>query len=274
MPPPPLLTEQNIGFIDLYGDDAQTNDSDYTVRRYLLSRTANPIAFNSPCSTPYSLSWHLTYHYLQTKGIQVKLQGDNWQFGSLVTQRLDRHSGGYHNLDNRGNQMLIRYRHTPNPQQIAQQVTLRDVLEGRENFDPTWITERVVFIGVTAPSIQDYHDTPYGRMRGLYIHAHMVSQILSAVEEGRPLLWWRTETEEGLWVLLWSFTGGTVVVLVSSPWQRGLGLGLVFLVLYGSCWFALTQGGWIPLIPPAIAIFSSAGCVTVWLKVSPRLEKL
>ncbi len=264
--PPPLLKEQNIGFVDLYGDDDLTNGSDYTVRRYLLSRTANPISVPSRCSTPYSFGWQLIYRYLQAKGIAVKLQEDNWQFGSVVTRRLDRRSGGYHNLDSRGNQILIRYRNTANPQKIAQQVTFRDVLEGSNKFDPTWITGRVVLIGVTAPSIQDYHDSPYGKMRGLYIHAHTVSQILSALEDGRPLLWWRTEIEEGLWVLLWSFTGGSIVGLLSSPVQRGLGLGLGILVLYGGCWFALTQGGWVPLIPPAIALFGSAVTIIIGKK--------
>jgi CHASE2 domain-containing sensor protein len=48
--------------------------------------------------------------------------------GNVVFKRLEPHSGGYQNLDARGNQVLINYRNTP---QIAQFVTLKQVFAGK-----------------------------------------------------------------------------------------------------------------------------------------------
>jgi CHASE2 domain-containing sensor protein len=256
--PPPDSPEAQLGFVDLYPDDPQTNREDYTVRRYLLSRTANPISVASRCSTPYSLAWQLAYVYLERNRIAVQRQNDDWQFGSLIVRRLENHRGAYQTLDASGNQLLIRYRHTTDPQHIAQQVALRDVLTGSNNFDPNWIKNRVVLIGVTAPSIPDYHDTPYGSIRGLYVHAHVVSQLLSAAVGDRSLLWWWTPLGDGIWVFIWAFTGGAIVWLLPVSLYRGLAFGLGILILYGACWLILVNGGWIPLVP-AVLGFVGAG---------------
>jgi CHASE2 domain-containing sensor protein len=45
---------------------------------------------------------------------------------------------------------------------------------------------------------------PYGRRRGLEVHAHLVSQMLSAVQDGRPLIWWLPQWGDALWVWAWS----------------------------------------------------------------------
>ena len=179
-------------------------------------------------------------------------------------KRLESHSGGYQNLDARGNQVLINYRATP---QIAQQVTVEEVLSGK--LEPEWVKDRVVLIGVTAASIQDYHHTPYGRMRGLEIHAHMVSQTLSAVLDKRPLIWWLSQWGDVLWVWVWSLTGGIVVCIVrwrsleqeQSPLRLVLALSFSVIVLYGLCWVFLLQGGWLPLVPAALALVATGSAI-------------
>jgi hypothetical protein len=128
-------------------------------------------------------------------------------------------------------------------------------------FDPNWVKDRVVLIGVTAASIQDYHDTPYGRVRGLEVHAHLISQILSAVEDGRPLIWWLPQWGDALWVWVWSATGGVLVYQVRAQSLRKaqlllllvLTVSLCVTVLYGLCWVFLLQGGWLPLVPSCIS---------------------
>ncbi len=257
--PPPKSPAEQVGFNDL------ENDKDYTVRRHLQSRTPNPISPLSPCKTPYSFSLQLAYRYLEAKGISAKTTQDkNWQFGSVVFKRLEPRSGGYQNLDARGNQVLINYRATP---QIAQRVTIKEVLTGK--LEPDWVRNRVVLIGVTAASIQDYHDTPYGRMRGLEVHAHLVSQILSALKDGRPLIWWLPQWGDALWLWVWSLTGGILVWQVRSHSVREaqsslrlvLTLGLSVAVLYGLCWGVLLQGGWLPLVPAALALVATGGAI-------------
>jgi CHASE2 domain-containing sensor protein len=257
--PPPNSPAEQVGFNGL------ENDKDYIVRRHLQSRTPNPISSFSPCQTPYSFSLQLAYRYLEAKGIPAKTTPEkNWQFGRVVFKRLEPRSGGYQNLDARGNQVLLNYRATS---QIAQSVTLKEVLTGQ--FDPNWVKGRVVLIGVTASSIQDYHDTPYGRRRGLEVHAHLVSQILSAVEDRRPLIWWLPQWGDALWVWGWSLTGGILVWQVQSIGKGQsmlrlvLTLSLCVAVLYGLCWIFLIQGGWLPFVPAALALVITSGAIAI-----------
>ena len=256
--PPPNSPAEQQSFVDL------ENDQDYTVRRHLQSRTSNPISPLRACETPYSFSLKLAYRYLEAKGIPTTTSEKNWQFGSVVFKRLEPRSGGYQNLDARGNQVLINYRATP---QIAQRVTLKEIFAGQ--FDPNWVKDRVVLIGVTAASIQDYHDTPYGRKRGLDIHAHMVSQTLSGVLDRRLLIWWLPQWADFLWVWVWSLTAGILVYQLRSQSLRHaqlllrlvVALSIWVMVLYGLCWIFLLQGGWLPLVPAALGILFTGGAV-------------
>lgn len=261
-PPPQSPTEQ-IGFNDLENDR-----QDDKVRRYLLSRSANPISNFSPCNTSYSLSLQLAYQYLKAKGISVKTtESKNWQFGNVIFKRLASHSGGYQNLDARGNQGLINYRATP---QIAQQVTVKEVLTGK--FEPSWVKNRIVVIGVTAASVQDYHNTPYRRMRGLEVHAHLISQILSAVLDRRSLIWWLPQWGDTVWVWVWSLIGGMVVYGMRSPFVNqaqlpiysALGLGISTLLLYSLCWFLLLGGGWFPFVPALLVLWLTAASSAIF----------
>jgi CHASE2 domain-containing sensor protein len=265
--PPPTISEEQIGFVDIDDDDLQTNHQDYTVRRYLLSRSPNPVSTPSRCPTPYSFALQLIARYFKTKHIPITVQVDQWQFGSTVVQRLAANSGGYQKLDDRGNQVLIRYRHTLNPQQIARQVTFRDVLlnnnEFKDEFKPDLATGRVVLVGMTAPSIPDLHNTPYGRLRGLQVHAHVVSQGLSAVEDQRRFISWLPVWGDVVWIFVWSFAGGMLLWKFSLVSQQSLALGATVVVLYGCCWYALVQGFWIPLVPAAIALLVSSGTVAI-----------
>lgn len=261
--PPPQSPEQQIGFVNVY-DDRECHQQDDTVRRYLLSRSLNPKNIPSWCTTPYSFGWQLAYLYLNGKGIPVATLEDNWQFGSIVAKRLEKCSGGYQNLDARGNQLLINYRRTPDPQKIARQVTVRDILNDSDRFEPAWVKGRVVLIGVTATSVPDFHDTPFGKIRGLYVHAHVVSQILSAVEDNRPLFWWLPWWGDALWLYFWSLAGGVIVWRFSSPLTQSLAAGLCLMILYGSCWFLLLKGGWLPLVPSALALLVTGGVLVTF----------
>jgi CHASE2 domain-containing sensor protein len=61
---------------------------------------------------------------------------------------------------------------------------------------PNLVKGRIVLIGTTAESFKDSFPTSYRasqrsqKMPGVMIQAHMVSQIINAVLEQRPLLWW------------------------------------------------------------------------------------
>ncbi|WP_138499851.1 CHASE2 domain-containing protein [Nostoc sp. PA-18-2419] len=272
--PPSPSPEIQVGFVDLYNDKEQTNNQDTTVRRYLLSRSENPISEASPCTAKYSFAWQLAYQYLNAKKIPVTTFKDDWKLGTSVIKRLEKSSGGYQNLDARGNQLLINYRHTLDPIHIAQQVTIRDILNADgDRFNPAWVKDRVVLIGVVAPSVKDPHQTPYGEMRSLYIHAHVVSQLLSTVEDHRPLLWWLPKWSETLWIFCWSLTGSIVVWHVKISLHRGLALCICGAILYGICWSIFSLGGWIPLIPGITALVVPWGVIWVSNAVYSRLYR-
>lgn len=190
--PPPQSNINQTGFVDLYHDNFFSNTP--ITRRYLLTRSENPISQPSPCQTKYSLAFQLAYRYFRKHRIPVSVVKDNWKINKIILQRLLLNSENYQNIDDKGNQILINYRNTANPQQIAQQVTIRDVINSNpEHFDTAWVKDRVILIGVIAPSVKDVHYTPYGEMRSIYIHAHVTSQLLSTSENNYRSLWWIPE---------------------------------------------------------------------------------
>ena len=264
--PPPNIAKKQVGYVDLFDDKLQNQNQDDSIRRYLLSRSPNPIANASRCTTTYSFAWQLLYRYFKSKStstskeIPVTTVDKNWQFGDTIIKRLQPQSAGYQNLDASGNQLLINYRNTPT---IAQQVTIRDVLENSNNFNPDWVKDRIVLIGITATSIRDTHDTAYGEIRGLFIHAHAISQILSAVEDNRTLLWWFPQWGDTILVLLFSSTGGIIICFWQNRIHQTIAISSAAIILYILCWFALTKGAWLPLIPSTLALLGTAGIVAV-----------
>ncbi len=260
VPPPPTSPSEQVGFDNIYDDSELTNGRDDLVRRYLLSRNRNPLAKTSYCETNYSFVLQLVASYFQNRNIPITTTGDNWQFGSQKVSRLVKGSGGYQKFDDRGNQLLISYRRTP---QLTQQVTIRDVLESRPTFDPNWIKNRIVLIGVTAKSVPDVHDTAIGKIRGLHLHAHVISQLVGAVEDQRPLIWWLPAWGDWLWIGFWSLTSSLIIILRPNYLYRSLTTAGCVIVLTGVCWLVLNQGGWLALIPGTMAItFTVTG---IWI---------
>lgn len=258
--PPSQSPSQQVGFNNIYDDLSVTNGEDDTVRRYLLSRSDGEIGKTSHCETNYSFALQLVTSYFQSRDISTATVENNWEFGSLIISRLVNGSGGYQRFDDRGNQLLISYRRTPI---LAQQVTIRDVLEEREAFDPKWIKDRIVLIGVTAKSAPDVHDTATGEIRGLHLHGHVVSQLVSAVEENRPLIWWLPFWGDWLWIGFWSISSGFLIRLGKNSVTRSLTIAGCVIVLSGVCWLVLTQGGWLAWIPGVIAISCTA--TSIWI---------
>ena len=266
---PPLQSPSSqVGFVDLPTDCILTKGKDDTVRRYLLSRSSNPVAHASRCNSAYSLALQLAYRYFEAHNIPVTTTPDkNWQFGSQVFKRLDNRSGGYQTLDARGNQLLISYRHA---NEIAQKVTIRDLLDDRGSFDPDWVHDRVVLIGMhkKAITVQDVHHTPRKRMSGVSIHAQAVSQIVSAVEDNRPLLWWLPQWGDAIFVWGWSIIGGLVLWFWRVPLSRSLATSCSLLILLVVCWFGFTQGAWLPFLPSVLGILLTGSSYLLVRKVS------
>ncbi|NEQ23847.1 MAG: CHASE2 domain-containing protein [Microcoleus sp. SIO2G3] len=256
--PPPEALKENLGFTDF------VLDSNGVLRRHLLAMEPPPA---SSCTASYALSSKLAFRYLKAEGISPKVSSNGYlQLGTTVFQPLETNAGGYRNMDDGGHQVLLNYRSSPSPLDVAGRVTLSEVLNGQVN--PNAVKGRIVLIGVTAPSAKDYFFTPYSNgqyqdMPGVVVHAQMVSQILSAVLDQRPLLWVWSEWGETLWIFGWALTGGLFSWRCQFFLRWGLVGGTLF-VLYGLCFGLLIQGCWVPLVPSVLALVSTSVSVAAY----------
>ncbi len=255
--PPPEFSEaqrlEQVGFSDLLLDGTAADANQNRVRRQLLSY--DPRVANAPpdCSTPYSLSFQTAFRFLYETGQPLEVNAENnWQAGNVAFRRLPSRFVGYQNLDGLSSQVLINYRSG----QPGQRVTLSQVLNGE--ISRNFVADRLVLVGTTAPIARDTHLTPYGEMPGIWIHAHMASQMLSAVLDQRPLIWGLPQTGavqwgDTLWVGLWAAAGAGLAWSVRSVKWLLLAMGLMLVILYQMSWLLMTQAGWLPLVPSALS---------------------
>ncbi len=251
---PPDLPLEQVGFGDT------PTDPDRMIRRQFIGLTPS-----RQCPTDKSLNYLLARRYLQRHNIQPAKPDDTLYLGDRRFPNLKSHSAAYHRAELGGYNIWLNYRATEN---IAPQISLADLLSGKTDAKlPELVRDRVVLIGTTARSFKDYHQTPLGEMAGVEAQAHMVSQILSAVLDGRPLLWYLPQWGDALWVGAWAMVGATLALQLRSRWHRGVaGCGAVG-CLYGVCFLLLLKGGWLPLVPSALALIGSGYSVAVFRKL-------
>ncbi len=263
--PPPEVDANRLGFSNIL------LDADNVVRRHYLALTPPP---SSPCTASYSLSVQLALRYLYTKGIKLQFNPEGmWQLGKLTFKPLEAHTGGYQGIDALGHQILLNYRSSPSLEAIAPQMTLGEALAG--NFNAVAVKERIVLIGTTDESFHDYWLTPHtfqGKSQtipGVILQAQMVSQLLSAALDGRPLLWSWSIWVEVMWIWGWSLTGCLVAGYLRRPTYLVLASAIAFIVLYGSCLFLLISSGcWVPLVPATLGFGGSTISLIAFLTVT------
>ncbi|MBV6626842.1 MAG: CHASE2 domain-containing protein [Rivularia sp. (in: Bacteria)] len=258
--PSPTLSElDQVALADLL------LDTDGKIRRALL------FAGDENGNTFVGLAAHLSILYLEKKGIELAsdAEGKSIKFGNALTYALTGNEFAYRDADVNGYQILLNYRSS---EQGFETVALRDVLSGRISEEQ--VRSRIVLIGTTAKSANDFHNVGYARnlrnndvrIAGVEIHAHIVSQILSAALDERPIINIMPEQGEWLWVLIWSFVGSCVswqLLQINTRRKRafwGLPLagisicaGVLTITSYGSFVF----GCWIPFVSPFVALMSS-----------------
>ncbi|MEP0783102.1 adenylate/guanylate cyclase domain-containing protein [Coleofasciculus sp. FACHB-129] len=253
--PPPGFPEDRVGFNDLL------LDPDGVVRRNLLF-------VSDDTSTYFSFSLRLAIAYLESVGITPESSQQNpdyIQLAKAVFVPLQQNSGGYHNIDPRGYQVLLNYRSS----NVARQVTLTQVLKGQ--IDPNWVKNKIVLIGTTAPSAKDTFSTPYSpaektiaKMPGVLVHAQMVSQFLDAATGERPLFWFWDERIEVLWIVGWTLLGAIAAWWLRHPVVLILGCGVGLGVLLGTCFYLFTLQGWVPLSAPVLGFILTSGVVITY----------
>ncbi|HEY9803042.1 MAG TPA: CHASE2 domain-containing protein [Leptolyngbyaceae cyanobacterium] len=258
--PPPEIPKERLGFSDF------VHDKDNLVRRHLLFMNQETASL---CSAPYAFSTQLAFRYLSSLGIESKFTNEqstkDLQLGNTILHRLSSRAGGYQGIDANGGQILLNYRASA---KIAEEVTLKQILSN--SIDPNAIKDKIVLIGVTVrkDGPDDFWSTPYGspfeeQMPGVMVQAHMVSQIISAVLDKRPLLRVWTPGLEIIWIGIWAGLGGFLAWRWRLFSKLALAVGVSSSVLYLSCLSLLVWGFWVPFVPSALSLVSTVTVVSI-----------
>ena len=247
VPPPPQVPWERIGFNDL------VIDPDGVLRRSLLfvRSSENPY---------YSFALRVTLAYLSNLSSTFEYDQNSLTIGNTKLHRLGRGTGGYQTADNRGYQILLRYRARQTP---AQQLTVSQVLNGR--FKPEWIRGKVVLVGTTAPSLKDQFYTPYSAnqgdqftMSGVVIHAQMISQLLDIVEGKDAKFYFLPTWLETFLMAGFALFGAFLPWKIHRPAYLVGSAILVICSLYGVSFIFLTDlNVWMPIIEPVSAFILS-----------------
>lgn len=241
--PPPTISSKQVGFVNI------PIDPDGVVRRQLIFAKDKKNVL-----TAFSLQ--LALLYLADEGIfpQLNAQGQ-YQLGNAVFDKLQSNSGGYQNIDAKGYKLLLNYR---TPKNIAQTITLMEVLQG--NYKPEWVQDKIVLIGTNSFSVKDEFLTPYQErkiqvkeMPGIEVHGQIVSQILSAVLDGKPLFRFWSEYWEWLWIITWGISGSYWGCKSKHPLSLITSFFLGLIVLSGVSYGLFLQLLWIPVAAPMLA---------------------
>lgn len=256
VPPPPTVEPDRIGFNDF------PTDLDGVIRRNLLFVRTSERDY-------YSFALRVVLMSLQIDSRQSRafeVDPTAIYLNGQPLSALYRADGGYHQVDDRGYQILLNYRSRYAP---SEQLSISQVLSGQVN--PEKIRHRIVLIGTTAPSLKDQFFTPFSSeqdqqftMPGVVIHAQMVSQLLDAIA-GEPALYrFLPPWSELLWLWVWCLLAGTLVWYVHRPAGLLLSSSVAGIALVGIGRFALIPLIWLPVVEPMVGFLATAGMVMAY----------
>ncbi|MDJ0733309.1 MAG: CHASE2 domain-containing protein [Nostocaceae cyanobacterium] len=260
-PPPTLSKLDQVALADM------VLDRDGKIRRSLLS------AGDENNQIFLGLAARVSLIYLESQGIELKAlteSGSILGLGKAVFAPIRGNDFSYRQADVGGYQIVLNF--TARKQKFDT-ISLRDLLNNAAT--PEQIRDRIVLIGSTAKSTNDFFNVGYAdqssdsgeRMAGVVIHANAVSQILSAATDGRPLIKIWSTSAEWLWVLFWSAIGSGVswqLLQINSKDEQKLpgltiiSIGIAAGAVIVSGYVAFIVGWWIPSISPFLALVASA----------------
>lgn len=264
--PPPKLAEQGqVALADL------VLDPDNKVRRGIISFGSTPE------TQQVGLGARLALSYLAEDGVfpVPSEDGAEVQLGATPIQRLEANSGSYRRMDDSGYQILLNYQ---GKQASFQQFSLTALLQ--QQIPAGALTDKIVLIGATAPSLNDSFLTPYNTgfsrrsqpLPGVYIHATITRQLLEAAENPSSMLRVLPRPAQWLWMGIWAGLGYSLTGLVLQPGQRGprfwlnlpfalppsaiafLSIGSLSGGLFGLSYGCFGLGLWIPTASPLLAL--------------------
>jgi adenylate cyclase len=246
-----LAGRAQVGFNDLM------EDAGGIVRRGLL------ILWDEEGRHHLSLSLSLALQYLDDLGITLTADPADpglVRLGDTTIPRFRANDGGYVGADDGGYQYLLDYRRG---RINFPELTLSEVLAG--DLDVGHVRDRIVILGTTSPSVQDYHHTPLSTswgdaepMPGIMVHAHAADQLLRIALADHSPTATLASLPAALWILIWSSLGGLLGIRIRSPVGLTGWLGGALAVLMASAFLAFCAGWWLPAVSPGLAMLASA----------------
>lgn len=255
--PPAILRQQNqVGFNNV------VLDADGKVRRSLLYWWVGKKAH-------ISFPLKLAFVYLQAEGIQPQAAKNNnyLQLGKGVFRRFKMNDGAYVRADDKGYQILGNFLKAGS----FLTVPMEDLLSN--NLPSDLMHDRIVLIGSTATSLNDFFYTPQSgdliksarSIPGVEVQANFLSQILFAAKSGGGLFRVWPDPIEWLWIFLWSYLGAILVWRSPSILRSLQIILLVGIAPIAAAYLAFLMNWWLPVVSPLLALVSSAMTITIYI---------
>ena len=265
-----LIGREQLGFIDL------KQDRDARIRRGLLIIWPESVRQGED-EYALSLAAQLALRYLFTQGLGMRADPhniDQIRLGDTVLTRFSANDGGYQAADEGGYQFIMDYRRAPD---IFPHFSLTQALAGE--IDAELIRGKVVMIGTTAGSVQDWHETPFSRavehgpMYGLNIHAHQVDQLIRTALAGDQPIAHINDWQETLLIWGWGVLGAFSGFRVTTSWIAVVARlsSAILPLLFGYCVFML--GGWMPVMAMLLTDVTAFIMSAMWVSMIVRRER-
>ncbi len=186
--------------------------------------------------------------------------------GRARITRFEEDDGGYVDEDDGGYQILMNYR---GGHQKFETISMSAVLAGE--LTDEMVRDRIVLIGSTAISLNDLFHTPMHTrvpVPGVHIHAHLISQLLDAAIEGKPLLRTLPTYAELLWIAFWlaatAVTHRSILLSNSvranlSTWEILTRLTVLSSALGATSYAFFLYNWWLPVVLPFASVVSVVG---------------
>ncbi|OCR00077.1 two-component system response regulator [Nostoc sp. MBR 210] len=275
-PPPELQKLEQVGLADL------VLDGDRHVRRALL--TAADAKQEGKIKA--GLATMVALKYLEAKKISlepVNAEQQKFRLNSQIYLPLQNQEAGYSDTDVGGYQILLKWH---GAETAFRTVAMRDVLAG--TIPTNLMRDRMVFIGSTASSTNDFFSTPFSSSliaaqkptAGVVIHANIAHQIVQGAKTGKANLHGFSGNTTSFWIILWSLIGsGGSWCLASWRTQRNIPGGKILWATVGISGTFLVGGygiflqGLLIPVTPGLAAFISSVIATTNAYKQQKLEE-
>lgn len=274
-PPPELQRRNQVGLADL------VLDSDRNLRRALLTA----VDAQQQGTIKAGLATRVALQYLEAEQITLESVDPTqlkFRLGKQFYLPLSHQEAGYPDADLKGYQILLNWH---GPETAFQTVALRDVLAGK--LPANLMRDRMVFIGSTAASTNDFFGTPFSSTLlavqkptpGVVIHANIAHHLVQGAKTGQTQLRGFSGTAFAVWILLWSTLGS-----VGSWWLAGIPsrgrmpggkilwatIGISGGLSVGT--YGMFLVGWLVPVSPALTAFIASVIATTNSRKQQKLE--